>query len=468
MSAAPRPQRGFRFDSVRTLVLAIVVGALAGCARELPVAPGDDPAMTDAGLRHISGGRFLEGGGGPIRLPGDSDDASGGVVLSVLPGASLQQIAVDYQSSIVREVEVGGAAFGEVMPPTGELPESLLVRMEGDPRVVLAEPGIYLETAEARQESFAFDDGFGTALTAVSQPSLRAMNVDVAHRVSRGAGVLVAVLDTGVDPGHPLLAGRIRGGWDFVDGDADPRDVANGLDDDGDGLADEALGHGTHVAGIVAMMAPSADLLIVRVLDAEGRGDLPRIAAGIRWAVDHGARVINLSFGSLRGSNLIQDLLEQAENTGVVSVAAAGNWGSDKPEEYPAESSHAIGVSAVDSNDHPASFSSYGGHIDLSAPGVNVRSAFAGGRYALWSGTSMSVPFVSGAAALLLAVHPGWTQLQVENRLFYTARPVLGAGSLAEFFGAGVLDAGAALSPDAQPSDGDGDGGGLRRGSPGP
>src|SRR5262249_7305695 len=167
----------------------------------------------------------------------------------------------------------------------------------------------------------------------------------------------------------------------------------------------------------------------------------------------HGARVINLSLGMLRTSPSIERALQQAEEKGVVCVASAGNWGADEPVEYPASSSHAIAVAALDAAGHAASFTSFGSFVSLSAPGVEICSAYWGGRYALWSGTSMSAPFVSGAAALLLSLHPDWGRELVMQRLAATAASLESLNpELAEELGAGALDAASALRPDVTTS----------------
>ena len=127
-------------------------------------------------------------------------------------------------------------------------------------------------------------------------------------------------------------------------------------------------------------------------------------------------------------------------------VVSAGNTGSEFPQEYPATSTNVLAIGAVDVMSQPASFTSYGNHLDLCAPGVGVRSAYPGGSYLLWSGTSMSAPFVAGAAALLLELHPRWKLDQVTNRLARSAGLLVNV-SPAEVgkLGAGVLNATAAL-----------------------
>src|SRR5439155_11089608 len=122
---------------------------------------------------------------------------------------------------------------------------------------------------------------------------------------------------------HPALLGHVdlKRSWDFVSGTAVPTDVGDGLDNDGDGFVDEAWGHGTHVAGIVARTAPGARLLIVRVLDADGRGDLLNVISGIHWAIDHGARGINMSLGMADPSDGVEDVVAGAVQEGGVCVA---------------------------------------------------------------------------------------------------------------------------------------------------
>ena len=209
------------------------------------------------------------------------------------------------------------------------------------------------------------------------------------------------------------------------------------------------MGHGTHVAGIAALVAPEAGLLIGRVLDADGRGDIFSVAAGIAWATTQGASVINMSLGMLGTSTVLEYALAQADSLGVVCVAAAGNNAGETPIEYPASSAHVLAVAAIDESDRAATFTSYGSFVAISAPGVNIRSAFTGGTYALWNGTSMAAPFVSGSVALLRALHSGWTRVPVATRLAATARSLRsGNPQLWTKLGAGALDVGDAVYVD--------------------
>ena len=323
--------------------------------------------------------------------------------------------------------------------------EDVVLAYSQDQRVLAIEQERVFESAETRQRSFAFDDGLGSSTTYAEQPAAGVLGLTHAHQLSRGDDVVVAILDTGADLAHPALAGSILGGWDFVGRDADPSEEMNGVDDDGDGDADEAYGHGTHVAGIVHLTAPDARLLVVRVLDSDGRGSLLHVASGVRWAVRQGAQVINLSLGSLGHSAALDRALAEAEAAGVVVVVSAGNWGDFTPVEFPASSSHVIAVAAVDASRAPADFSSRGDFVALSAPGVGVRSTFPGGGYLLWSGTSMSAPFVAGTSALLFASNPDLTHSEVRQRMQGTSVPIPGAPT--NGMGAGCLDAATAVAP---------------------
>ncbi len=238
-----------------------------------------------------------------------------------------------------------------------------------------------------------------------------------AWEVSRGdAEITVAVVDTGVDPSHPELAGRVLAGYDFVGEDDDPGDEN---------------GHGTYVAGIVAAAGDNGQgvagvawrvrVLPVRVLDANGQGFYSDVVAGIRYAADRGARIINLSLGGGAYSRALQEAVDHARARGSLPVAAAGN--SAAPSlDYPAACQGVVGVGATDGNDLLASFSNHGEDLDIVAPGVSIYSTYPGGRYVSMNGTSAAAPQVAGAAALLLSVRGSLSAAEAEQRLLSTAR----------------------------------------------
>ncbi len=213
--------------------------------------------------------------------------------------------------------------------------------------------------------------------------------------VITGAGVNVSVLDTGIDYNHPDLNDNYAGGKDFVNDDDDP------IDD---------YGHGTHCCGIVGAeentegvigTAPEINIFAVKVLDEFGGGYPSDIAAGIDWAVNNGMDVISMSLGASQSSSIIKTACDNAYAAGLVIVASAGNeYGGDV--SYPAKYSSVIAVSATDSADNVAHFSSIGPEVEIAAPGDNILSTIIGGNYGYKSGTSMSCPHVAGGAAMII------------------------------------------------------------------
>ena len=228
------------------------------------------------------------------------------------------------------------------------------------------------------------------------------LELATAHQLSWGAGVTVAILDTGIQAAHPFFATQVITGYDFIDNDMSPDDIADGADTDGDGVPNEAVGHGTHVAGIVHTVAPQAKLMPLRVLDGDGAGTLFVIAEAIVYAAEQGADVISLSLGSVYRSDILEEAVEIAvEEYGVLIVAAAGNSNTTQPQYPAAFVDDAIAVTSIDENSVKATSANYGCWVDVAAPGESIFSAFPIDEYAWWSGTSMATPFVAGQAALI-------------------------------------------------------------------
>jgi subtilisin len=220
---------------------------------------------------------------------------------------------------------------------------------------------------------------------------------DLSHASgNKGAGVKVAVLDTGIDYSHEELDANYRGGYDFVFNDDDPFD-------------DSFNSHGTHVAGIVAAeengigvigVAPEVELFAVKVLDGAGFGTADWIIAGIEWAAQNGIDVINMSIEG-PDAQALHDACDQAYEAGVLLVAAGGSsFAGGGPVEYPAAYDSVIAVTGTDMFDMPGFFSPIGEELELAAPGVDVLSTIAGGSYDFLSGTSQAAPHVTGVAAL--------------------------------------------------------------------
>ena len=283
----------------------------------------------------------------------------------------------------------------------------------------------------------------------------RTWNFDQVHVPSAraagksGAGVTVAVLDSWVDASHRDFEGRVAAGADCVGGTCQPGPASP-----------DQCDHGTHVAGTVASssfgVAPKARILPVRVLTYDAKtgncvGQPDDVAAGIRWAAAHGARVMNLSLGpdvpGLSSSTVIPTAVSEAAAQGVVVVFSAGNNSSPVANSY---GSDAIVIAATSRAGGLASYSQRGTGVDLAAPGGDpktkdtctqsdcITSLYPGNRYAVAAGTSMAAPHVSGIAALLLGQDPARTRDQVIARMEDTAKPLAQAGH-------GVVDAAAAL-----------------------
>lgn len=283
-----------------------------------------------------------------------------------------------------------------------------------------------------------------------------------------GAGIKVAIVDTGIDLGHPEFAGRIATGGACFGTTA----ACSGLSAQGD----DNHGHGTHVAGIVGSaangvgntgVAPGATLLAVKVLDVNGSGSYAAVASGISYAASQGARVINMSLGGSSASSTLIAPLQQAAATSVI-VAAAGNSGNAYAPGYPAAYATQAGVvgsmiivGSVGPTNTISSFSQTPGNggcvasggkttcfkdVFLVAPGQSIYSTYKGGGYATMSGTSMATPYVSGVAARVLGAAPYLTSKQVVSILFESATD-LGAKGTDPVYGRGLVNLTKALQP---------------------
>ena len=270
------------------------------------------------------------------------------------------------------------------------------------------------------------------------------IDADLAWSTTKGTGVKVAIVDTGIDMDHPDLAANIKGGTNTIAPKGRYKDPDN-FDDD--------HGHGSHCAGIVAAIdnsdgvigvAPEAWLYGVKVLSRSGSGQTSDCIEGVQWCADNSMDVISMSWGSTTYDQALYDACAAAWAAGCVLVGAAGNSGVESPDLYPAGYEPVMAISATDSSDSIASFSNYGTEIELGAPGVYIYSTYKDGGYATMSGTSMACPHVSGVAALAIAAHPGYTNQQIRELLWNTAEDI-GAPGWDIYFGYGLVDAQAAV-----------------------
>jgi subtilisin family serine protease len=376
----------------------------------------------------------------------DGDDDDGGevvarqVVVKLRPGTNVARFNRKFDTRTIQKLP-GGEEIYLLRARKGVNPARLAARMRNDSRVIYAEPNFEAGSPEGSKFHRARPGGLPApspeSAQYRNQYAVGNLNLSEAHQTNRGAGVVVAVIDTGVQSGHQELAGKTTVGYDFVDMDATPDDVGDGRDNDSDGATDEMVGHGTHVAGIVALAAPDARIMPVRALDTEGRGTTFGIARAIKFATSNGADVVNLSLGSSRETELLEDLIgdDDDDDAGpTVFVAAAGN-DANTTQQFPAAEDGAIAVASVDGEKKKSDFSNYGGWVTVAAPGTDIHAPFPTGRYAAWSGTSMATPFVAGQAALIKGARPAADAGCVKGFIQNTSDPLATSDST---YGAGL------------------------------
>lgn len=266
------------------------------------------------------------------------------------------------------------------------------------------------------------------------QWNLPAIETGRGWNLSRGSeDIIVAVVDTGVEAGHPDLQGQLLQGYNAVSSGQAP---------------DDDVGHGTHVTGIIGAIVNNAEgvagiswynkVLPVKALDATGVGTTYSVAEGIIWAADNGAKVINLSLGNYADSQFLHDAVKYAYDRDIVLVSAAGNDNTERPG-YPAAYPEVLAVAATNSAMRRASFSNYGDYIDVAAPGESIASTYPGGQYAALSGTSMASPHVAALAGLVRTLNPSLTNEEVMDLMKRQAID-LGAPGHDKYFGWGQVD----------------------------
>jgi subtilisin family serine protease len=348
----------------------------------------------------------------------------------VKPAGSMSEVAVHALLASHGAKEVGRVAqigVRVVRVPALRL-EQVLAALSRNPNIEFAEKDPLAQAMLA-----ANDPSYSSQWHLPKIQSTQAWDISTGRRDD-----IIAVLDTGVSYNHPDLSGKVLQGYNFVSGNN------NAADDHGHGTlvagaATASSNNGVGVAGV----AWKNLILPVKVLDASGSGSHSAIANGITYAADQGARVINLSLGSSSGSRTLENAVKYAWGKNSLLVAAAGNNGNNVLF-YPAAYANVLGVSALNSNDLLPSWSSYGSHVSLSAPGVNILTTHIGGAYGYASGTSLAAPLVSGAAALVIGTKPELFNSEVRQILENHATD-LGTAGYDQYFGHGRVDAFAAV-----------------------
>ncbi len=341
--------------------------------------------------------------------------------------------------------------------------ETAVERLQAVDGVEFVEPNRYRETyATPNDPSFA------------AQWGLAHINAPAAwDRTTGSANVTVAVIDTGIDLDHPELAPLLVAGTDMVDLGPNPTPPAGwrfeGDFQGRDNLPQDEVGHGTHVAGTIAclsnngagvagvtwacrLMPVKVLTRLVRISDGRvsGTGSAADISAGIRWAVDNGARVLNLSLGGTTDTQVERDAIAYAIAQGAVVVAAMGNaFQQGNPTSYPAAYPGVVAVGAINSANARAGFSQTGAHIDVVAPGVGILSTVWDNGFTNMDGTSMASPHVAGLAALILSCNGGLTAAQVADIIRQTSRALRDNPADPvpnNTYGFGCIDAAAAIN----------------------
>lgn len=390
----------------------------------------------------------------------DGTAADTETIIEFAPGELLVRLKTPSESSEVEAIRarVGASLRRTLLSGDTELWEvsagaekSLCELLGREPSIRWAEPN-YLYHAFATVPD---DPLFGNQWGHTRVSSTAAWDVETGSDQ-----IVIAIIDSGIDTGHPDLSTKLVPGHDFVDDDADPSDLQ---------------GHGTHVSGIaaasgdnglgIAGMSWGARIMPVRVLDENGSGYNSDIVDAITWAVNHGADILNLSFGGTSFSQAMQDAVNAAHSAGRLVVAAMGNDRSGNPTKYPAAYGNVFAVAATDRYDNYTWYSQYGAHCDIAAPGgdmsyyhdpdgvystlptyaCTMSSAGYLNSYDYDHGTSMATPFVSGLAALVWSAFPFLSPDQVQQKIESTATD-LGPIGWDQDYGWGLINAAAALA----------------------
>ncbi|MFD9613552.1 S8 family peptidase [Streptomyces sp. NPDC004288] len=347
---------------------------------------------------------------GTVLAAGSADAVPGSYIVTLKQGAGLKAASAEGRSLIAGYGGKVGKTFGSALNGyTATLGATEARRLAADPAVASVEQNRIVR-ADATQTNAPW------GLDRIDQADLP-LSGTYTYPDSAGDGVTAYVIDTGVRITHSEIAGRAVNGYDAVDGDA---------------VAQDGNGHGTHVATTIAGttygVAKKAKIVAVRVLDNNGSGTTAGVIAGIDWVTAHHAAgapaVANLSLGG-GASTALDNAVKNSIADGVTYAVAAGNSGTNASSTSPARVAAALTVGATSNTDAKASWSNYGSVLDLFAPGVSITAGWNTSDTATntISGTSMATPHVAGAAAVYLAGHPSATPAQVATALVNGATP---------------------------------------------
>ena len=384
--------------------------------------------------------------------------AANNFILRPDPAVPVDVIAARHGLTLVSPLDDQNRGIFIVSAPPTSTPDQVLAELGADLQVIDAEPDASLAIAEnpasLNQSTAAILDTlpapsatsyFGAPVLGLyqSQAAMSLIRLQQTQTTFRATGAgIVAIIDTGVDPNHPVLKNSLVPGYDFVNNlagsgselvDLTPTNLAvltqstaSILDKTQQALLNQstaaildqstaaildrknlpsAFGHGTMVAGIVHLVAPTAKIMPLKAFKGDGTAQLSDILRALYYAADHGARVINMSFSLLVGSTELKRAIGYANNASVIMVASAGNTGLPYVSN-PAAMQKVIGVASTSNTDTRSTFSSYGTGVWVAAPGEAIITTYPGQNYAAVWGTSFSAPIVAGVGALTVQVNP--------------------------------------------------------------
>jgi subtilisin family serine protease len=376
-------------------------------------------------------GSGANNGRGGVPLRGDQRFVPNEVITAFVPGAppqAIAQMARRYQLTQLdsRSFSLIGARLDRWRIGGHRSVANLVRALRGERIIASVQPNYVFTLQDQATQTTKSPAPPGDA----AQYVLEKLLVGEAQQIATGKNVLVAVIDSEIDIRHPDLDGTIVKSFDAVGGDAKPH------------------AHGTSIAGAIAAhrkllgIALGVEILAVRAFDdapGAAKGTSFAIYKGLQWAVDNGARVINMSFAG-PADPLLQQMLAAAYGRGLVLIAAAGNGGPQSEPLYPAADPHVIAVTATDGNDRLFKMANRGRYIAVAAPGVDILALAPDDTYQITTGTSIAAAHVSGIAALLLERKPSLTAGDIRSVLITTAKP-LGSTRPDSDFGAGLVNA---------------------------
>lgn len=403
-----------------------------------------------------------------LAIPGTPAEAQSNVIVrDSLGQAMLQTTCLLLNCSVIEGVDGSLGQVFLVAAPTNVSLTTFLQELTGQLGIVDAEPDLALHVMQSQAAPSGLYDTtpvnyYGTSVWDgyVNQPAAQIINLQTAQNSFQVAGAgIVAVIDTGVDPTHPVLQNVLVQGRDFTrnqDGGSELADinqssmaVVNGayvaqvnqssmavVNQEGASTFSQsqyaAFGHGTMVSGIIHLVAPTAQIMPLKAFHADGTGSLSDVLRAIYYATQNHANILNMSFDFSTYSKELDNALNYADRSGVVSVASVGNDGQ-QIMVYPAGLSSVIGVASTSNNDTLSSFSNYGQPpVWVGAPGEGIITIYPYGTYAAGWGTSFSAPFVTGTVALLRSISPALNQQSAAQAISHAVyiSPALGYGRL--------------------------------------